>query len=155
MTRNVVYNFDMDGVLCDWESMYKSRCSIPLDEFNAMSREEREVIKRDLFDFLFFYEMKPIESGMRLLHDLIADGKYVRIISATGRVNAHAVIEAKRLWVKENIGHDIEVRFVDKVEQKHIHMIPNCKNILIDDRQIAIDAWNDKGGTGILFKVSN
>ena len=42
--------------------------------------------------------------------------------------------------------------FVDKVENKHVKKKDgyDC-HILVDDRKKAIDAWNERGGVGILF----
>lgn len=147
----VVYHFDMDGVLCDWVSMYNERGTIPLEVFSEFSREHREALKAELFDYDFFRDMRPIEAGVAMLKDAVASGRRVRIVSATGRVNRGQVMAAKRHWVAEHISPSIEVLFVDKVEEKHVHMVRGATNVLIDDRQIAVDAWEAKGGIGVLF----
>ena len=73
-------------------------------------------------------------------------------MSASGRINRDEVIQAKRDWLMLHVG-DINAMFVDKVEMKSERMDRSIvNNILIDDRQIAIDAWNDAGGIGILFE---
>lgn len=142
----------MDGVLADWVDQYNSVSDMPLSEFNSLSREDRELIKMDLFDYNFFYNMQPIQSGLDLLNEKINQGFDVCILSASGRVNRDEVIRAKKDWISLHIGN-INAMFVDKVEMKSQKMDQNiAENILIDDRQIAIDAWNQAGGIGILFE---
>ena len=142
----------MDGVLADWVDQYNSVSDMPLSEFNSLSREDRELIKMDLFDYNFFYNMQPIQSGLDLLNEKINQGFDVCILSESGRVNHDEVIRAKKDWISLHIGN-INAMFVDKVEMKSQKMDQNiAENILIDDRQIAIDAWNQAGGIGILFE---
>lgn len=149
---SVMYYFDMDGVIADWVSAYEAVAPMPLEDFNALSREEREVFKRDFFTYEFFRNMPVLEKGMKLLRDFIDGGAVVTILSATGRVNKEEVMCAKLEWVKEHLGDSIVVEFVDKVEQKHLKMNPDYSiHVLIDDRQQAIDAWKDHNGIGLLF----
>lgn len=142
----------MDGVLADWVQQYNSVSDMPLEEFSALSREAREQVKIELFNYDFFYNMQPIQSGLDLLLEKIEQGFDVCILSASGRINRDEVIQAKRDWLMLHVG-DINAMFVDKVEMKSERMDRSIvNNILIDDRQIAIDAWNDAGGIGILFE---
>lgn len=154
MKKSAVY-FDLDGVLFDWVSMYNSVYGnkMSLSEFNTISKEEKKVIKNEIFGYDFFRKMNVIEHGRDLLMKYLNDDSFdVFICSAVGDSDHIELIEvAKREAVKEHFG-DIKCFFVNKVEYKHTMMQQGYDNhILIDDREKAIDAWNANGGIGILF----
>lgn len=152
MSVTTKVNFDMDGVLCDWVHAFESNCDIPLEVFNTMATAEKNAIKESLFTYDFFRNMRPIAKGMQMLAaEMKAHSTDVCILSASGWINADEVRRAKLDWIAEHIG-EIEVKFVDKVEMKGQHVDNSYFiNILVDDRQKAIDAWNVAGGTGYLF----
>lgn len=153
MSQSVMCYFDMDGVIADWEAAYNAVAPMPLEEFSALSREEREVIKRDLFTYEFFANMRPIDAGMDVVRAFMNRGLNVTLLSATGHVNKAEVMRGKADFVERYFGDSIELMFVDKVEQKYERMIPeHTVHILFDDRQSAIDAWNENGGIGVLYQ---
>jgi 5'(3')-deoxyribonucleotidase len=154
MDRNneVVYYFDMDGVLCDWVAQYEAHAPISLEAFNAMTSAERDVIKKWMFSYDFFRNMKPIDRGVNMIRKLIDAGNKVVICSATGHINKDDVSCAKIEWIREHICESIEIHFVDKVEMKSSRMIEGYNlHVLVDDRAKAIKAWEAAGGYGILF----
>lgn len=152
MAQKTIIFFDMDGVLADWESQYHLKGDISLSEFEKLSKEERKVVKAKLFTYDFFATMRPIKKGLSLLQRYIKDGKTVAICSALGDVNQQEVLRAKKDWLKKHVG-DIDAFFVPKLEDKWKMMQAEyTTNILIDDRQRAVDSWNQHGGKGILFK---
>lgn len=153
MEKRVMYYFDMDGVIADWESAYNAVAPMPLEEFSALSREDREVIKRDIFTYEFFANMRPLQSGMDVLRAFLDKGLDVTLLSATGHVNKDDVKRGKADFVEVYLGDAVELMYVDKVEQKYERMIEGYDiHVLFDDRQSAIDAWNENGGIGILFQ---
>lgn len=152
MAQKVIIFFDLDGVLADWVKQYDEKSDVPLDDFAKMPKPERHKIKETLFNYDFFATMDVIPKGMNLLKKYQKEGKNVAILSATGNINQKDVERAKRDWVKKHIGA-IDVYFVPKIEDKPKMMQKSFDvNILIDDRQEAIDAWNAKGGKAVLFK---
>lgn len=153
MNQRVMFYFDMDGVIADWVSAYNANAPMPLSDFELLSREERAVLKEDLFNREFFANMPALDRGMRLLLEFIDRGHDVMILSASGRVNREEVIQGKIEMLYRHIPSHIEARFVDKVEMKSQEMVEGYDvHVLIDDRQQSIDAWVAAGGVGYLFE---
>lgn len=143
----------MDGVLCDWVKGYESLENMPsLEELNNMPKTKKNKLKKTFYTYDFFKNLEPIVKGFRLLANLIDNGDEVCICTATGTINTEEVKRAKLDWVREYIGN-VEVKFVDKVEQKSVHIEGDYIHILIDDRQKAIDAWekHSNSAIGVLF----
>lgn len=146
--------FDLDGVLLDWELRYHESTKYPLEEFRHLPKSIKNAIKESLFTYEFFRGMKPIPYGLDLFKRIVAEGYNVSICSATGHINKDAVKQGKIDCVRELLGQDIEILLVDKVGMKSQVMDPAyAVNVLIDDREDAIDAWRAAGGVGFLFKV--
>lgn len=145
--------FDMDGVLCDWVEMFNRVCDIDLEVFNKMSKKEKHLIKEVIFGYDFFRGMKGIEKGLNMLREYMKSHEHVFILSAVGdSSHVEAIAKAKIEWIREFVCPEIEIMFVDKVENKHVKKKDGFDlHILIDDRKKAIDAWNEKGGKGFLF----
>lgn len=145
--------FDMDGVLCDWVEMFNRVCDVDIEEFNKMNKAEKHEIKEVIFGYDFFRGMKGIEKGLNMIRDYKDAYENVFILSAVGdSSHVDAIAEAKIEWIRENVCENIEIMFVDKVENKHrMKKEGFAEHILIDDRNKAIDAWNENGGVGVLF----
>lgn len=147
--------FDMDGVLCDWESQFNTRCEVSLSAFQLLSQEQMAPIKSKLFCYDFFCTIEPLDRGMLLFRTLRALRYPLAIITATGYTNRDEVARGKLDWVRKHIGLDIPVHFVYRAHEKGAFLDKSYSyNILVDDRQEAIDAWERFGGKGILFAKS-
>lgn len=152
--KSYVY-FDMDGVLCDWVESFKRNCDIDLEVFQSLSKEEKFKIKETLFGYEFFRTMKPIEKGLDLFRTTKTGTDNIFILSAVGdSSHVEEIKRAKTEWIREHICKEIEILFVDKVENKYTKMVPSGDDVihvLVDDREKAIDSWNAHGGFGVLF----
>lgn len=151
--KNEAIYFDMDGVLCDWVEMFNHVCDVDIEIFNKMNKEEKYEIKEYIFGYDFFRNMKGIEKGLNMIREYMKSHENVFILSAVGdSSHVEEIAKAKIEWIHEFICEDIEIMFVDKVQNKHIMKKEGFDvHILIDDRKKAIDAWNENGGMGILF----
>lgn len=147
--------FDMDGVLVDWLSRFNEVSKIPIQEFQLLSKEDKDDYKKELFTYDFFRGMKPLYRGMQLLKESslnITVDNY--ILSATGKINKEDVLQAKLDWIKEYIPSGLikDKLFVDKTEFKYDLIVDGyAGHHLIDDREKSIKPWIKNGGSGLLF----
>lgn len=151
--KNEAIYFDMDGVLCDWVEMFNRVCDVDLEDFNEMSKAEKHEIKEVIFGYDFFRDMKGIGKGLNMIREYMKSHENVFILSAVGdSSHIDEIAKAKVEWIREFVCPEIEIMFVDKVENKHVKKKDgyDC-HILVDDRKKAIDAWNENGGVGVLF----
>ena len=99
--------------------------------------------------------MKPIEKGLDLFRTTKTGTDNIFILSAVGdSSHVEEIKRAKTEWIREHICKEIEILFVDKVENKYTKMVPSGDDVihvLVDDREKAIDSWNAHGGFGVLF----
>lgn len=152
---SIIY-FDMDGVLADFESKYNSIMStlMPIEQFSQLPKEEKDIIKEELFNYDFFRSIPPLTKGLELLKYYQKNYPTVVILSAIGSTSHSKEIEqAKRDWLKEHVG-DITAHFVNKTEYKFeiTQLYPSfTTHILIDDRDKSITPWIANGGVGVLF----
>ena len=72
------------------------------------------------------------------------------ILTAAGAVNRQLVVWDKNEWIKEYVDPFVVVTCTHSGSQKRI--FSKKGNVLIDDRQDNIDAWESEGGVGILHK---
>ncbi len=139
----MIYYFDMDGTICDLERSFVDRTGIPISTFSAMSKEEKDVIKKDLFTREFFASLHPLDAMLGALKALHHSGRLVKILTATGHNNVNSVKAGKRDWVNEHIGDRVQIIFVDKVQHKGeiLKSAVSGHHHLFDDRPAAIESW--------------
>ena len=139
----MIYYFDMDGTICDLERSFVDRTGIPISSFSAMTKEEKDVIKKDLFTREFFASLQPLDAMLDTLQCLHQSGRLVKILTATGHNNVESVKAGKRDWVKQHIGDHVQIIFVDKVQYKGeiLKSVAGGHHHLFDDRLVAIESW--------------
>ena len=75
---------------------------------------------------------------------------YWEILTCTGMQNRQKVAKDKIAWIRDFVNEDVVVTCTFKGVQKAAFAKEGY--ILIDDTEKNIVAWNQAGGTGILFK---
>lgn len=142
---HVVINFDMDGVLSDFDGAIAELCSVAMVG-NIPSDFWDVVCKRDRV----FAQMKPIPEGVKLLRDVEALGFGIRIATSTGGGKNHLNIAMQKLEFLERHGLDkYPVAFCTNTKNKASVATPGA--VLIDDREKVLKEWCAAGGDGLMF----
>lgn len=147
--------FDMDGVLADFDRGLRELCGRePLDQSKADKEAEAamwaDVRKVDHF----YYKLKPIPGALEMVKWAIEKyGKDCEILSAIPKPHRNIVgaDPDKRRWIKEYVSEEMEVNICERKEDKKNKALGKSY-VLIDDYDANIQAWEEAGGTGILFK---
>ncbi len=143
--------FDLDGVLADFEGyIRKNDIFYVPHETRDKAADERmwdEIKKVDRF----YFQLEPMKGSLELFRRL--SEKYrCEILSAIpkphwGIVGAE---EDKREWVAKYLGEDVKVNIVYREQKKDF--AKGTQSVLVDDYEKNIRAWEEFGGTGILFR---
>ena len=146
---DVIY-FDLDGVLADWVAAFEELFNIAIEDFNALSEEERDALKMNL-SYDFYRNLNVIPRGLNLFNETVNEVGIdrVAILSAYGDFNCEEVMSAKTAWVREFLGYDINVYLVPSLEDKARYATPT--SVLVDDRIRGINAFVNAGGAGYHF----
>lgn len=148
------FMFDMDGVLCDWQSSFE-RCvpHVAYSDYPLLSKEERKEIKTLIANHPDFYErMGVLEHACDVLDWLVENGYKVSILSACGKINSLSIALQKSLWLADNIlcPGKVDRKFVytskDKAQFAHENVV------LIDDRLKAIEPFAEAGGKVVHYE---
>lgn len=144
---DLVFYFDMDGVLADWvggfEALYPN---IPYESLN--NHPDYDKIREEIdFSDDFYFNLKPLPT-VDVLKELRLFNYNVAILTSCGEENYDAVRKQKLEWVLRHIG-DIDVITVKKSAEKALYANPSA--ILIDDRDKALIPFKAAGGLAIKY----
>lgn len=141
---------DLDGVLVDFERgveellggysehQYETDPNYRTKMWNAVRHYQKHFGR-------FWLDLEPMADAAILW-------KYVlpyspEILTATGTTETDAGVQ-KKMWVEQQLGHNVTVNVVQHAKEKAKYAAPN--HILIDDKEKAIGPWKTAGGIGIL-----
>jgi len=146
--------FDMDGVLCDFDSKVKELFGE--EKFNAFPRDEEGVMDMGKIDFETlvhihgFKDLRPTPL-LPLFNELLMEFPLkVRILTATGKPHANSVAQQKIEWIQKYAERPVSMNFTQQAKQKG--EFADRKHVLVDDRLKAIGPWVLNGGIGVRFK---
>lgn len=135
---------DLDGVMADFDAHFPA--TFGLDHRGLADDDMWETINRHPS---YFRDMPPCE-GAKAFFDTIAWADPI-ILTACPKSNYAHVARQKRAWVREHLSTTCIILPVMGGRNKPLFMhAPG--DILIDDFEKNIKAWNDEGGTGILHR---
>ena len=142
---------DMDGVLADFVKGVEGPKYLNGPFVNVHDYDSRKV---ELSNKGLFRDLPRLDGMEQLIKHIktecVAKDIYWEILTCTGMQNRQKVAKDKIAWIREHVDPDVVVTCTFKGVQKAAFAKEGY--ILIDDTEKNIDAWNQAGGTGILFK---
>ena len=147
--------FDMDGVLADFDRGVSELCGLPqIRQDETTGKDLDDKMWRRIRDIPHFYDMLEIMPGAKELFDAVYNryGERTEILTGIPKPKRGILTadEDKETWMKRMLSDRITVNIVFKEEKPQYCKGKDC--FLIDDLDKNIAAWEQMGGTGILFQ---
>lgn len=137
---------DMDGVLADFDKAANQ--VLGMDNYKFEHIYGSEVYWNRLHRCgRFFEDLEPMPDALTLWY--ATRHLNPAILTALPRTNPDHVRAQKLSWVREWLGSDVEV-ITCRTPEKPEYCLPG--DILVDDRAVNQQAWDDKGGYFVLHK---
>lgn len=159
---------DMDGVQCDfftaWAQWHNKKFGMDhVERYKDIgSKEQREQSIMELTsegpDFIreFFATLDPLPN-YAILHDWIVKNQIpYTILSAPLRGNKEASAEGKMMWLQNN--HPNFAKYGQPIfrgDKERMATKGGTANVLVDDHKKNIEAWDNAGGRGVLYRDNN
>ena len=148
---------DMDGVLADFfggvEKMYG------VDHWKQLTNDKTKDLKKEVIDRItgtdFFATLPKFRSADSLI-DMVkkfTGGKF-SINTSPLRGDHENSGKYKKVWISNNIEAPDEIIVTGRKESYAKDKGTGTPNILIDDRPVNIQRWQDAGGYGILYQAN-
>ena len=155
-SKPTVY-LDMDGVLADFfggvEKMYG------VDHWKQLTNDKTKDLKKEVIDRItgtdFFATLPKFQSADALI-DMVkkfTGGKFSINTSPLRGDNENSG-KYKKVWISNNIDTPDEIVVTGRKESYAKDKGTGTPNILIDDRPVNIQRWQDAGGYGILYQAN-
>ena len=152
--KPVVY-LDMDGVIADFfggvEKLYG------VSHWKQLTSDKSKDLRQDVIDRItgtnFFETLPKFPSADPLIAMIkkFTGGKF-SILTSPLRGDHDNSAKWKKVWINQNIEQPDET-IVSGRKEKYATS-KGTANILVDDRPINIQKWQDKGGYGILYQAN-
>ena len=142
--------FDMDDVLVDFTGCVREYCGLEIRGKDAVTDDVLFAGIRKLGDF--YRRAGPIHGSLELFSDLRKEyGDRVEILTAVPKPsrNLPTLGDEKTEWVRKYLGDDVSINIV--LRREKADYVRNKGSVLIDDDAGNINAWEERGGTGVLF----
>ena len=148
---------DMDGVLADFfggvEKMYG------VEHWKQLTNDKTKDLKKEVIDRItgtdFFATLPKFTSADELINMVkkFTGGKF-SINTSPLRGDHENSGKYKKVWISNNIEQPDEIIVTGRKETYAKDKGTGTPNILIDDRPINIQKWQDAGGYGILYQAN-
>ena len=155
-TKPIVY-LDMDGVLADFfggvEFLYG------VEHWKQLTNDKTKDLKKEVIDRITgtdFFAVLPKFPTADALIDMVkkfTGGKF-SINTSPLRGDHENSAKYKKVWIANNIEQPDEIVVTGRKEGWATNKGTGTPNILIDDRPINIQKWQQAGGHGILYQAN-
>jgi len=155
-TKPIVY-LDMDGVLADFfggvEFLYG------VEHWKHLTNDKTKDLKKEVIDRITgtdFFAVLPKFPTADALIDMVkkfTGGKF-SINTSPLRGDHENSAKYKKVWIANNIEQPDEIVVTGRKEGWATNKGTGTPNILIDDRPINIQKWQQAGGHGILYQAN-
>ena len=152
--KPVVY-LDMDGVIADFfggvEKLYG------VGHWKQLTSDKSKDLRQDVIDRItgtnFFETLPKFPSADPLIAMIkkFTGGRF-SILTSPLRGDHDNSAKWKKVWINQNIEQPDETIVTGRKEK--YATTKGTANILVDDRPINIQKWQDKGGYGILYQAN-
>ena len=141
---------DMDGVIADFFGGLERYHGVP----HWKLVKEKSIL--DLQGTNFFYTLDPFETSGQLIQHVrkLTRGEDWGINTSPLRGDNENSGKYKKVWISNNIDKPDEVVVTGRKEAFAKDKADGTPNILIDDRPINIQRWENAGGHGILYQAN-
>ncbi len=155
-TKPIVY-LDMDGVLADFfggvEFLYG------VEHWKELTNDKTKDLKKQVIDRITgtdFFAVLPKFPTADALIDMVkkfTGGKF-SINTSPLRGDHENSAKYKKVWIANNIEKPNDIVVTGRKETYAKDKGTGTPNILIDDRPVNIQRWQDAGGYGILYQAN-
>ena len=155
-TKPIVY-LDMDGVLADFfggvEFLYG------VEHWKQLTNDKTKDLKKQVIDRITgtdFFAVLPKFPTADALIDMVKKftGGNFSINTSPLRGDHENSAKYKKVWIQNNIEQPDEIIVTGRKESYAKDKGTGTPNILIDDRPVNIQRWQDAGGYGILYQAN-
>lgn len=165
-TPGVIIYFDMDGVLADFEAgkdLLLGAKSPELNQPRDRLTAAQQAVKDKMWAQVeahpsFFLDLPPLADGVALYHAL---SPYKRVIltaspefSGVESSSFKGVVAQKFSWCQKHLGSIEQADFIctlSHLKQEYKGRHGGFLHVLIDDRFVNCQAWQQAGGVSIVY----
>ena len=154
--KPIVY-IDMDGVMADFfggvEKLYG------VDHWKELNSDKTKDLKQEVINRISgtdFFATLPEFSTTDQLITMVKKftGGTFSILTSPLRGDHENSGKYKKLWISQHIENPAQTIITGRKESYAKNKASGTPNILIDDRPVNIDRWQNAGGYGILYQAN-